>query len=159
LRSEGHNTLTLDAENQVLSAKAPLSGFSTTPERGTATADLTQAYSPVFKSVKRQITLERLPKPRVIVNDSFEGGSDKVIRWNFHTRASVRLSDKSAILEYKGKRMLATIVSLNNAKFEVISANPKPPQGQQKDVLNLIINYTIPEKDSKLTVIFEPLTA
>ena len=46
LRTEGHNTLTIEGENQNPRARARLLAFHADPERALAVADLTEAYAP-----------------------------------------------------------------------------------------------------------------
>src|SRR6185437_13853424 len=44
LTTAGHNTLTIDGENQAPSARAPLLAYWSSPDRALAVADLTAAY-------------------------------------------------------------------------------------------------------------------
>lgn len=155
LRSEGHNTLTIGTENQSLTAEAPMTDFSSTSERGFAMVDLTEAYSSAFIHVKRQMTLERRPDQRVVVTDIIESGSSSTVRWNMHTDARVTVSGNTALFELNGKRLRAVIESPGTASFSVMSTNVMPPQGQQPDVHNLVINYRVPAGSSEIKVVFE----
>jgi hypothetical protein len=58
LRTEGHNTLTIDDENQATSAKAPLVAFGDDPAKPFAVADVTAAYGAKLKSWRRGVALE-----------------------------------------------------------------------------------------------------
>ena len=49
LRTEAHNTLTIEGENQSTTARARLLAFHADPERSLAVADLTEAYAPLVR--------------------------------------------------------------------------------------------------------------
>ena len=157
LRSEGHNVLTLGSGNQVLSAKAPLHDFRSTPTAGFAEVDLTEAYRPAFKRVGRQMTLERSPQQRVMMTDTVDGDNKQTIRWNMHTRAQIQLDGRRAVLELNGKRLRATIELPSDAVFEIVSSNVPPPQAQQPEVRNLTINFHPSNLSTQLKVVFEPV--
>ena len=155
LRSEGHNVLTEGTANQVLTAKAPMRDFVSSPASGKATVDLTSAYSTAFQGVERQIVLERSPRLRVALTDTIDAATAQSIRWNMHTRAAVVLDGSRALLELQGKRMYATIHSPAGAKFQVVSSDVAPPQGQQPDVSNLIIDQIVAPGQTQIRVIVE----
>jgi hypothetical protein len=155
LRSEGHNVPTLGTSNQVLTAKAPMRDFVSTPASGHAAVDLTQAYKPSLQSVTREVVLERSPKQRVIVTDKIVSRDGPTLRWNMHTRAKIELSDRTAMLEINGKRLRATIESPDRAKFEVVSANVATPQAQQPDVSNLVVNISLTAGPTQIRIVFD----
>jgi len=137
LRTEGHNTLTIGGENQNSDAKAPIVGFLSTPDRAFAVADLTEAYAPRGCKVRRGVALLR--RNEVLVEDEIESGDPIDLIWNFHTRANVELDGGRVILSLEGKQIEARILSPERVRFEVIPADPPPPQAQQPDVHNLVI--------------------
>jgi hypothetical protein len=55
LKTEGHNTLMLDGENQRVDAVAPIVAFQSQPDRAFAVADLSQAYRNRHGSVQRGV--------------------------------------------------------------------------------------------------------
>ena len=140
LRSEGHNTLTLGSQNQNVQAEAALVAYSSRPQRAFAVADLTAAYQPALKQAHRGIAL--LQRRHLLIQDEVEthGNVDnEPLRWNFHTRAQIELHGAHASLSQGGQTLLVRILEPADARFEVISATPPPPQEQQPDVHNLII--------------------
>jgi hypothetical protein len=137
LRTKGHNTLTNGGENQNSDAKAPIVGFLSTPDRAFAVGDLTEAYAPKARKVRRGVAL--LHRNEVLVEDEIEAGSPIDLIWNFHTRANVELDGSRAVLSLGGKQIEARILSPEGAHFEVIAADPPPPQAQQPDIRNLVI--------------------
>jgi hypothetical protein len=138
LRTEAHNTLTVDGENQNPKARAPLVAFFSSPGRAFAVADLSIAYAPRVRRAFRGLAL--LDRRRVLVQDEIEAADIPVeLVWNFHTRARVETLGARALLSIGSSRLEARILSPERARFEVVSANPAPPQAQQRDVTNLVV--------------------
>jgi hypothetical protein len=155
LRSEGHNVLTLGNANQPLTAKAPMRDFISTPASSSAMVDLTQACGPAFKSVTRQIALERSPRQRVIVTDKIVSKGGQTLRWNMHTRAKIELDGTKAMLVMNGKRLRASIESPAGASFGVVSADAPKPQAQQAEVTNLIVNVGVAAGSTEIRIVFD----
>jgi hypothetical protein len=148
-RTEGHNTLTIDGENQDLAGKAPIVAFSSTPQRAFAVTDLSDPYKANVTRARRGVAL--MDRRQVLVQDEVQAPRPVEIVWNFHTRAQIALhGDKATLMQGKA-RMQARILSPAGARFEIISANPPPPQAQQPDVRNLIIR--LPEKTSDVRIV------
>jgi hypothetical protein len=156
LRTEGHNTLLLDGENQNPSGTAPLIAYSSTPERALAVADLTRAYRANTRQVLRGIEL--LDRKRVVIEDEVESDKPLDIVWNFHTRAKIQLDGDKATLTQETVRLEAKILAPANAKFEVISANPPPPQRQQPDIQNLVIRLAGKTTSARIIVLLTPIS-
>ncbi len=155
MRTEGHNTLSLGSENQILTANSNFVGYSSSAEAGQATFDLTQAYGPTFTRVERRVELVRSPQPRVILHDLLRGGAGKTIRWNMHTRATITLQSQAALLELAGKRLKISISSPSEGIFKILGADAPAPQAQQPDVKNLVIEVAARSQTAEITVIFE----
>jgi len=157
LRTEGHNTLTLDDQYQNLDAKAPLIAYLSTPNRSFAVADLSAAYEPAVSKALRGVEL--INGRQVLVQDELMLTKPVKVVWNFHTRAKIDLDLSTAILTQGDSKLVARILSPKGAKFEVISADPPPPEGQQPDVRNLIICLPRVEEHVRLAVTFAPSVA
>jgi hypothetical protein len=89
IRTEGHNTITEAGENQHSHAKAPIVGFLSTPDRAFAVGDLTEAYTPRARRVRRGVAL--LHRNEVLIEDEIEADDPMDLIWSFHTRAHVEL--------------------------------------------------------------------
>ncbi len=148
-RTEGHNTLTIDGENQDPAGKAPIVAFSSTPLRAFAVADLSDAYKANVTRASRGVAL--INRRQVIVQDEVQAPRPVQIVWNFHTRAQIALQGDRATLTQGKAQMHARILSPAGAHFEVIAANPPPPQAQQPDVHNLVIR--LPEKIQEVRIV------
>jgi heparinase II/III-like protein len=138
LRTEGHNTLTFGRENQNPDAKSPIVAFLSSPARAFAVADLTQGYAPQAREVRRGVAL--LDRSRALIEDEVKMNEPTDVVWNFHTRAEINVDGGHATLSFGGKQVEAIILSPVGAHFEVLPADPPPPQAQQPDVHNLEIH-------------------
>ena len=137
LRTEGHNTLTIDADNQNPKARARMLAFHSDPKRAWAVADLTEAYAPKVQRAWRGVAL--LDRRHILVEDEIEADRSVEVTWNFHTRAQVEIHGGRATLSAGSDRLELRIVTPSGARFQNIGASPQPPQAQQPDVTNLII--------------------
>ncbi|HLY63368.1 MAG TPA: heparinase II/III family protein [Terriglobia bacterium] len=137
LQTRGHNTLTINGENQVAAAMAPMVAYHSSPDRAFAVADLTQGYAPKTDWALRGIAM--LNRNSVLIQDEVAPSRPVDIQWNFHTRANIELHGDRAELELNNQRLEARILSPRGAKFEVVPSDPPPPEAQQPDVHNLII--------------------
>jgi len=152
LRTEGHNTLTIDGENQDAGARAPLIGFASAPERAFAVADLSAAY-PQAQRVRRGIAL--VGRTHVLIQDEVEAAAPVDLVWTMHTAAEVAVGGASAALTLDGRTMHARILSPEGAEFATASADPGPPQRRNEGVTRLVIR--LPKTSSvRLAVVLSP---
>ncbi|MBI5685046.1 MAG: heparinase II/III family protein [Verrucomicrobia bacterium] len=154
LRTESHNTLTLDGENQDPRAAAPLVAFSASPGRSFAVADMTAAYAPKTTRAHRGVAL--LDRKQVLVQDELEASQPVEVVWNFLTKAKIEASGDRATLTQGRAKLEARILSPTGAKFEVISASPPPPQRQQPDVRNLTVRLPSKTAQARVAVLLSP---
>ena len=141
LRTEGHNTLVVNGENQAPKAKAPVVAFSSTRQRVSAVADLSQGY-PMCGRVLRGMAM--IAPGEILIQDEVSAGEPVGVVWQMHTQAEVKPEKNRAVLSLKGKRLGAEILEPAGAVFEVAGANPPPPEAQQPDVRKLVVR--LPEK-------------
>jgi hypothetical protein len=155
LRTEAHNTLTIDDENQDPSARAPLVAFKTTPGRTFAVADVTAAYKEKLTHWRRGVAL--LDGRRVTIVDELQAKAPVRVTWNFHTDASVDLAPdgRSATLRKGGETLRLQIASgtAEGGTFKTVSANPPPPQRQNPGVTNLTIQFPGPLTKATIRVV------
>lgn len=153
-RTEGHNTLTIDGENQDPAGKAPIMAFLSTPRRAFSVTDLSDPYKAQVTHATRGVAL--LDRRQVLVQDEVRASRPVEIVWNFHTRAQIALEDDRATLTQGKAQIQARILSPTGAHFEVISANPPLPQAQQPDVHNLIVRLPEKTREVRIVVLFTP---
>lgn len=144
LSTAGHNTLLIDGQNQDPDAAAPITHFSTAPDRAAAAADLSAAYAPAGAiKVERRIELgpdsQGRPRRTLLVADSVTTSAPAVIEWRAHTTAAVETAGNTAFLEQGGKKMVARILSPQGAVFHGEPALTTPPQLPIEGVTRLMI--------------------
>ena len=144
MRTEGHNTLTVDGENQDLDAKAPLTAAGTSGNTLYAIANLDQAYKSKLSAWSRGV--EILDDQRVLVQDEITPTKPVDVVWNFHTFASVEIAPdgRSATLARNGATMRVRILAPDAARFSMASAQPPAPQEPNPGLTNLIVSPVHP---------------
>jgi len=155
LRTEGHNTLTIDGQNEDLDANAPLIDTAQAGNTLFSIADLTSAYKAKLKSWTRGVKL--LDKQRVLLQDEITPASAPVdVVWNFHTFAAVQIAadGRSATLTREGKTLQARILSPDGAKFSTASTQTPPPQEPNPGLTNLIISLPQQAAPATIAVLF-----
>lgn len=150
MRTEGHNTLTIDGQNESLTAVAPLTAFSTGDNRSFAIADLSAAYRGQLAAWQRGVLL--LNRRQVLVQDEVQPKQAADIVWNFHTRARITLADdgRQAVLSQGGARLSVRILSPAGTKFEDQPVTIPAPQRPAPGVENLMIR--LPQTPAKTTI-------
>jgi len=152
LRTEGHNTLTFNGENQDPSASASLVAFASAPARAFAIADLSRA-SKLAARWQRGIAL--LDRKEVLVQDEVELKEPGDIAWTMHTPATIMLDGATATLKIGESCLRAAILEPKDAKFETAPAAPPPPQAQNQGITRLMVK--LPQaKEARLAILLTP---
>ena len=161
LNTHGHNTLLIDGQNQNPRAFAKIVEFSSTPEQGTATANLTDAYKSQLRSAFRTVTLDRT-QLTVVIADKIGprvNNSVKNVVWQMHTNAEIAISDdgKTATLTQNGKTLAAKIANSTNPdlKFKVAQTTQTEIENPNKGVSVLAIDVPASDEEQELEVEFK----
>lgn len=154
MRTEGHNTLTIDAQNEDLDARAPLIAAGAAGDTLYAIADLDQAYKGKLISWKRGVVL--LNKQRVLVQDEIAPATPVDVVWNFHTFAAVEIAanGRRAKLTRGGKTLEVRILAPAAARFSMIGAQAPPPNAPNPGVTNLVISLPHQSVTETIAVLF-----
>jgi hypothetical protein len=154
MRTEGHNTLTIEGQNQDLDSKAPLTSSGAMGNTLYATADLGQTYKSKLTSWNRGVAL--LDKQRMLVQDEITPSRPVDVVWNFHTFATVKISDdgRSATLTQGGVTLRAQILAPSDVRFATVSTQPPPPQEPNPGLTNLIIPISKQSSATTIAVLF-----
>lgn len=155
LRTESHNTLLIDQENQDPRAKAPIVDFESKDDWAHAVADLSDAYENAER-VHRGVAM--IDRRHVLIQDEIEAGSPVDIEWGMLTPADISIDGHTAILEEEGKRLRVTILGPADARFEIHGANPPEPQRQNPGIQKLAVRFPEKREAARLAVLFTPLT-
>jgi len=155
LSTLSHNTLTFEGKNQALAAKAPITAFSSTPERAFAIADISEAYAEWTTSVRSSIAL--LDRKAVLVQDELEAAKPVSPVWSMLTFAEVRIEGpRKAVLTMDGKTLTAEILAPANASFRVESGEQQPPQRDNKGASVLRAALDAPSASTTIAVLLTP---
>ncbi len=161
LRTEGHNTLTLDGQNQDPTAVAPIVAFRTARESALAIADLTAGYAPAGgKRVRRGIALLD-GRTRLLVQDEVETSRPVAVAWAMHTRADVVLpagQARQATLLQGGARLEAQLLAPKDARFEVVPVEISAPQRPAPGVRKLVVRLADKVTATTIAVLLTPIT-
>jgi hypothetical protein len=154
LRTEGHNTLTIDAQNENVDANAPLMTAGTAGSSLYAVADLDSAYKDKLTSWKRGVTL--IDKQGVLVQDEIVPAQPVDAVWNLHTFATVVISKdgRSATLTRGGVALRARILSPAAAHFSTAGTEVPPPQEPNPGLTNLVIPLAKQSAPATIAVLF-----
>jgi hypothetical protein len=153
-RTEGHNTLTVDGQNEDLDAVAPIVAVGDTSARRFAVVDLDNAYKAELRSWRRGVSI--LDGKRVLLQDEIDPARPVDVTWHFHTRASVHVGSngKTATLSMGVDSIVARILTPSDYTFEATPVNVKPPQSSDLGVTDLIIRQVQATKRETLVVLF-----
>jgi hypothetical protein len=147
-KKKGAAPPTAKASNQAIDARAAISSFDSTPERGVAIVDLSDAYSNRVKDYQRGIMMQRGPQPYVVIQDEMTIKNNASPEWVMHTRAQVKADGKTAVLTLGGATLTATIVSPAGASFFAAEV-PEPTNPQAEGSFKGITALKIPLTDVK----------
>ncbi|MGC8667566.1 MAG: heparinase II/III domain-containing protein [Chthonomonadales bacterium] len=155
LSTPGHNTLTLDEQNQNVRAVAPIIAYRTSRSSGMAVADLTEGYVPKATRVWRGIQVLK-KRHEVLIEDEIDAADAVQIGWTMHTTASISLRGAEAVLRQQGKMLAARILSPQGALFTVAPADAPPPQSPNEGVVRLMIRLPSASGRTRIAVVLQP---
>jgi hypothetical protein len=116
-----HNTLTINGQLHEVKGRAEIVKFNPQSASPLAILDLSEVFQGQAAQVRRGFRV--LPDRAVLVQDELTGlkAGDEV-RWAMLTTARVKPAGRSASLHLDGRSLQAQLLGVNDAKFEVISA-------------------------------------
>jgi hypothetical protein len=125
LNSQGHNTLVIDGQNQMVDGFAEIRSFSADPETPFTVVDMTEIYRDWAGGTVRGARL--LGGNAVLIHDVLSDlAGTHSVRWGMLTEAEVELNESRAILRRDGKELHARILNPADAVFEIVQTNPPP---------------------------------
>ncbi|MGB6746080.1 MAG: heparinase II/III family protein, partial [Terracidiphilus sp.] len=154
MRTEGHNTLTIDGDNEDLDAKSPLTATGSARNTLYAIANLDQAYKGKLTTWSRGA--EILGNKQVLVQDEIAPAKPVDVVWNFHTYAAVEIAPdgRTATLTRNGATLRARILAPANVRFSTVSTQPPAPQEPNPGLTNLVIPIQQQASAATIAVLF-----
>ncbi|MBQ7856510.1 MAG: heparinase II/III family protein [Alistipes sp.] len=122
LNNFSHSTLTVDGEKHLYEGRAEMVEVYDSPKCYGATFDLTSLLSGV-ESAKRKITIDE--SGQVAIDDEVVAGRSAELRWTMCTPAEAVIhSDRTILLESKGRRLRVEVLSPSRVKPFILSNDP-----------------------------------
>ena len=147
-----HNTLNFDGENQSLKAEAKIIEFHSTPHSAFVMIDLSATYPEKASSILRKVRKEG---SNFLIQDEFELKKPTQVTWNFMTRART-LKVKNGLELSQGKsKVTLRILEPKDAKFEIQSAERRPPEERNSGVQMIQIKMKDATGHKRIAVLFE----
>lgn len=150
VRTEAHNTLLIDGENQDGNAEARITRQEFGPELSWVQIDLSKANGTKTRMWQRRIGIAQ--RQVVLLEDVLESDRPIDVLWGMLSDAEISLSGQSAVLQ-KGKwSMAAEIRSPRHAVFDVVPVRTQGVTTYRK----LIVRIDGKVTDLRLSVVFTP---
>jgi hypothetical protein len=143
IRTESHNTLLIDNDNQSETAKASLHLAGSSIE-----IDLADAHPDRLQSWTRQLSF--LDDQTLRIVDEVAATRPIAPVWGMVTSANVEVSGRKATLRKDGKTLLARIESPEAAHFDTVSTHAPAPQNPNTGTTKLVV--LMPEKSTEIRI-------
>jgi hypothetical protein len=155
LRTESHNVVVIDGENQDAKAAAPIVEQRFTAGESMVRIDLAAAYASKLDSHFRTVSMTG--GKRVKVRDEIRAKAPVEALWGMVTGADVTLKGNEAVLSMSGREMKARIESPAGAVFAVESTQPPAPQRQNEGTRKLVVRLPGKVETADIRVVLEPV--
>jgi hypothetical protein len=142
MRTESHNTVLIDGENQDPKAEAKILETSFATGLAWANIDLAAAYPGRVKEFTRRVSL--VNRREVVTEDRITAAAPVEALWGMVTDAEIELQGERAVLRKNGKTLRAEIRSPATARFEVVSTGRAAPENPNTGTRKLVVR--LPEK-------------
>ena len=153
-RTEAHNTLLVDGENQDTRAEARITRQEFAPDFSWVQIDLSRANGGRIRQWTRRIGLAQ--REAVLVEDSVHCEQPVEIIWGMMTDADVTVSGQTAALKKNGWTLAAEIRTPRHAVFDVAPVHAPAPQAQNTGFRKLIVRLGDKVTDLDLNIVLTP---
>lgn len=142
VRTESHNTLAIDGENQDPRAEAHITHQETSPDLSWVQVELSRAY-PKLKRWNRRIGLAQ--RQAVLIEDSVRSDVPVEALWGMLTETEISVNGSTAVLHKNGWNLAVEIRTPRHAVFDIA---PVRAPGAGPKAQKLIVR--LPEKVTEL---------
>jgi len=154
MRTESHNTLLIDNENQDSKAEARIVRHEFGADASWVQIDLARAYPGRVKGWQRRIGM--VNRQAVLVEDTLEAEQPMNVVWSMVTDAEITLAGQTAELTKGGWSLTAEIRTPRHAVFDVEPTKAPPPQAQNTGTRKLVVRVGERITDLDLSVLLTP---
>ncbi|HYA15918.1 MAG TPA: heparinase II/III family protein [Bryobacteraceae bacterium] len=153
-RTEAHNTLSIDGENQDPRAEARITRQEVSPDLTWISIDLSRAHPGKVRQWTRRVGMAQ--RQAVLIEDSLR--SDQLIEviWGMMTDADITLNGQTALLKKNGWNLAAEIRSPRRAVFDIAPVRSAPGQASNNGYRKLIVRLGDKVTDLDLSIQFAP---
>jgi hypothetical protein len=152
VRTESHNTVTIDDENQDPHGEAQISSHFFSPDLSWVEIDLSHGYHRKLKAFRRRIGIAQ--GQQVFIHDTLDSEQPVEPLWGMLTDAEVKLNGQSADLQKNGWTLSAEILSPRHALFDTVAAASAAPQASNPGVKKIVVRLgeKVTQMDLKVTL-------
>ena len=153
-RTESHNTLLIDGQNQDLRAEARITRQEVSPDFTWIAIDLSRALPGKIRQWTRRIGM--VQHQAVLIEDTLR--SDQLIEviWGMMTDADITLNGQSALLRKNGWNLAAEIRAPRRAVFDIAPVRTVPGQTPNTGYRKLIVRLGDKVTDLDLSIQLTP---
>lgn len=153
-RTESHNTLLIEDQNQDTRAEARITRQEFAPDFSWVQIDLSRANPGRVKQWNRRFALAQ--RQAVLIEDSVRSDQPIDVIWGMMTDADIMLNGQTAILHKNGWTLAAEIRSPRHAVFDVAPLRSAPPQAGNPNFKKLIVRLGDKVTELDLNIILTP---
>ena len=150
LRTESHNTVMIDGENQDLQAEAKILRRELAGERASVTFDLSGAYPGKLARHERTVAMPTRQSVRIV--DEIDAPQPVEVLWGMVTDANVDVHGATAILMKGSKVMTLRLSSPEDGEFAIVSTQPARPQRQNEGTRKIVVRLPGKVKHVRIAV-------
>jgi hypothetical protein len=153
-RTESHNTLLIDDQNQDLRAEARLTRQEFAPDFSWVQIDLSRANPAKVKQWTRRFALAQ--RQAVLIEDSLRSDQPMEAIWGMMTDAEITVMGQTAMLRKNGWVLAAEIRSPRHAVFDIAPLHSVPPQAANQNFRKLIVRLGDKVTELDLNILLTP---
>ncbi len=153
-RTEAHNTLLVDEQNQDLRAEARITRQEFAPDFSWVQIDLSRANPGKVKQWLRRFAMAQ--RQAVLISDSVRCDQPVEVIWGMMTDAEIAVTGQTAILRKNGWNLAAEIRTPRHAVFDIAPVRSSPPQAANPNFRKLVVRLGDKVTELDLTIILTP---
>jgi hypothetical protein len=154
LRTESHNTLLIDDQNQDARAEARITRQEFAPDLAWVQIDLSRANPGKVKQWTRRVGLAQ--RQAFLIQDSLRSDQPVDVIWGMMTDAEIVATGQTATLRKNGWNLAAEIRTPRHAVFDIAPVHSGPPQAANPNFHKLIVRLGDKVTELDLNIILTP---
>ena len=153
VRTESHNTLLIDGDNQDPRAEARITRQETTSDLSWIQLDLSKATSKTRVWTRRVGMAQR---QAILIEDSIRADQPVEAIWSMITDADISVNGPTATLHKNGWNLVAEIRTPRHAVFDTASVRAPAAQAQNSKFQKLIVRFLEKITELDLNIVLTP---